>query len=136
MEEYIQLEAEKAHRRSQEFNWEIATHVSAHHVKKFDFDFIILFDESNDEDYTFTYDKNSFSYKLVSVNDLKLDSDNNNDEIDIKQSSKDKSVKPLPDVISIDTQGSNNLLETSHDTISKIFTANTFIMELCINFMT
>nr|GEY20885.1 hypothetical protein [Tanacetum cinerariifolium] len=111
MEEYIQLEAEKACRRGQEFDWEIATYdaltsepkdsseptVSAHHVEKVDFDFVISFDESDDEDYTFTYDKNSFSYKLVFVIDLKLNSDNNDDKIAIKQSSRDISVEPLPD---------------------------------------
>ncbi|GJW03967.1 hypothetical protein Tco_1562823 [Tanacetum coccineum] len=128
MEEYIQLEAKKAHRRGQEFNWETATYgkvmyfedidyfkdyeneflaivyedaltseleesseptLSAHHVEKVDFDFVISIDESDDEDYTFTYDKNSFSNKLVSVNDLKLDSDNDDDKINIKQSSRD-----------------------------------------------
>nr|GEW50119.1 hypothetical protein [Tanacetum cinerariifolium] len=73
--------------------------VSAHHAKKVDFDFVISFDEYDDEDYTFTYDKNSFSYKLVYVNDLNLDSDNDNDEIDTKQSLGDISVEPLPDVI-------------------------------------
>nr|GFB71546.1 hypothetical protein [Tanacetum cinerariifolium] len=144
MKEYIQLEAEKACRRGQEFDWEITTYdaltsepkdssepaVSAHHVEKVDFDFVILFDESDDEDYTFTYDKNSFSYKLVFVIDLKLNSDNNDDKIAIKQSSIDISVEPLPDVISIDTQGSNKLLKTSHDTSSKFFKTNTFIMEL------
>ncbi|GKA90086.1 hypothetical protein Tco_0811898 [Tanacetum coccineum] len=142
MEEYIQLEAEKARRRGQEFNWETATYgkvryfedsdyfkyfenefsaivykdaptselevsfeptVSAHHIKKVDFDFVISFEEYDDEDYTFSYDKNSFSYKLVSINDLKTDSNNDDDKIDIKQSSRDISVKPLPDVISIDT---------------------------------
>ncbi|GJV36775.1 hypothetical protein Tco_1409252, partial [Tanacetum coccineum] len=142
MEEYIQLEAEKAHRRGQEFNWETATYgkvmyfedidyfkdfenefpaivyedaltsepedsseptVSSHHVEKVDLDFVISFDEFDDKDYTFTYDKNSFSYKLVFVNDLKLDLDNDDDKIDIKQSSGDISVKLLPDVISIDT---------------------------------
>ncbi|GJS05859.1 hypothetical protein Tco_0362655 [Tanacetum coccineum] len=40
-------------------------------------DFRISFDESNDEDYTVIYDKNSFSYKIISVNDLKTDSENN-----------------------------------------------------------
>ncbi|GJV94235.1 hypothetical protein Tco_1542048 [Tanacetum coccineum] len=73
--------------------------VSAHHVKKVDFDFVISFDESDDEDYTFTYDKNLFSYKLFFVNDLKSDSENDDDKIDIKQSSGDISVEPLPDVI-------------------------------------
>ncbi|GJY53406.1 hypothetical protein Tco_0445070 [Tanacetum coccineum] len=143
-EEYIQLEAKKARRRGQEFNWETATYgkvryyedinyfkdfenefpaivyedaltfepkdsseptVSAHHVENVDFDFVISFYESNDEDYTFTYDKNSFSYKLVSVNDLKLDSDNDDDKIDIKQSLGDIFVEQLANVISIDTQG-------------------------------
>nr|GEV92167.1 hypothetical protein [Tanacetum cinerariifolium] len=148
MEEYIQLEAKKARRHGQEFNWKTATYdkvryfvdidyfkdyetdflaivykdalkyelgvsfeptVSAHHVKKVNFDFIISFDESDDEDYTFTYDKNSFSYKLVSVNELKSDSNNDDHKIDIIQSSKDIYFEPLPDVISIDTQGSNKL---------------------------
>nr|GEV06166.1 hypothetical protein [Tanacetum cinerariifolium] len=96
MEEYIQLEAEKAHFEN-EFPGIVYKDaltskpkvsseptVSAHHIKKVDFDFVISFDESDDEDYTFSYDKNSFSYKLASVNDLKLDSDNDDDKIDIK----------------------------------------------------
>ncbi|GJU69856.1 hypothetical protein Tco_1256115 [Tanacetum coccineum] len=92
MEEYIHLEAEKVCRRSQEFNWETATY------GKVDFDFEISFDESDDEDNTFTYDRKSFSYKLISVNDLKLDSGNDDDKIDIKQSSGDISIEPLPNV--------------------------------------
>ncbi|GJS32993.1 hypothetical protein Tco_0531375 [Tanacetum coccineum] len=137
IEEYIQLEAEKARRHGQEFNWEIATcgkvryfediscfkdfknefptsvykvaltselevsskpTVSACHVKKVNFDFEISFDESDDEDYTFTYDKNSFSYKLIYVDDLKLDSDKDDDKIDMKYSSEDLSIEPLPNV--------------------------------------
>ncbi|GJZ49866.1 hypothetical protein Tco_0604056 [Tanacetum coccineum] len=38
-------------------------------------DFRISFDESDDEDYTVIYDKNSFSYKIISANDLKTDSE-------------------------------------------------------------
>ncbi|GJZ86092.1 hypothetical protein Tco_0657702 [Tanacetum coccineum] len=38
--------------------------------------FRVSFDESNDEDYTIICDKNSFSYKMISVNDLKMDSEN------------------------------------------------------------
>nr|GEV18994.1 hypothetical protein [Tanacetum cinerariifolium] len=34
-------------------------------------DFIILFDESDEEDYTVVFNKNSFSYKIISTNDLK-----------------------------------------------------------------
>ncbi|GKF40445.1 hypothetical protein Tco_0120506, partial [Tanacetum coccineum] len=39
-------------------------------------DFRISFDESADEDYTIICDKNSFSYKMISVNDLKTNLEN------------------------------------------------------------
>ncbi|GJV39255.1 hypothetical protein Tco_1417695 [Tanacetum coccineum] len=43
-------------------------------------DFRISFDESDDEDYTIIYDKNSFSYKMIYVNNLKMDSENDNEK--------------------------------------------------------
>ncbi|GKB50133.1 hypothetical protein Tco_0900886 [Tanacetum coccineum] len=46
-------------------------------------DFRISFDESDDEDYTVIYDENSFSYKIISVNDLKTDSENDNDKVNM-----------------------------------------------------
>ncbi|GKA36940.1 hypothetical protein Tco_0723505 [Tanacetum coccineum] len=46
-------------------------------------DFRILFDESDDEDYTVIFDKNSFSYKIISVNDLKMDSENDNEKVNM-----------------------------------------------------
>ncbi|GJT27816.1 hypothetical protein Tco_0908091 [Tanacetum coccineum] len=46
-------------------------------------DFIISFDESDDEDYTVIYDENSFSYKIIFVNDLKTDSKNDNDKVNM-----------------------------------------------------
>ncbi|GJV77535.1 hypothetical protein Tco_1509119 [Tanacetum coccineum] len=46
-------------------------------------DFRISFDESDDEDCTVTYDKNSFSYKIIFVNDLKTDSENDNDKVNM-----------------------------------------------------
>ncbi|GJU71614.1 hypothetical protein Tco_1263019 [Tanacetum coccineum] len=46
-------------------------------------DFRISFDESDDEDYTVIYEKNSFSYKIISVNDLKSDSENDNDKVNM-----------------------------------------------------
>ncbi|GJY44641.1 hypothetical protein Tco_0432854 [Tanacetum coccineum] len=39
-------------------------------------DFRISLDESDDEDYTVIFDENSFSYKIIYVNDLKTDSGN------------------------------------------------------------
>ncbi|GKA69371.1 hypothetical protein Tco_0775435 [Tanacetum coccineum] len=46
-------------------------------------DFRISFDESDDEDCIVIFDKNSFSYKIISVNDLKTDSKNDNDKVNI-----------------------------------------------------
>ncbi|GKB98776.1 hypothetical protein Tco_0984913 [Tanacetum coccineum] len=46
-------------------------------------DFRISFDESDDEDYTVIYDKNLFSYKIIFVDDLKTDSENENDKVNM-----------------------------------------------------
>ncbi|GJR32871.1 hypothetical protein Tco_1109103 [Tanacetum coccineum] len=46
-------------------------------------DFGISFDESDDEDYTIIYDENSFSYKIISVDNLKTDSENDNDKVNM-----------------------------------------------------
>ncbi|GJY40786.1 hypothetical protein Tco_0428056 [Tanacetum coccineum] len=46
-------------------------------------DFRISFDESDDEDYTVVFDKNSFSYKIISTNDLKTDSENDNEKVNV-----------------------------------------------------
>nr|GEU96092.1 hypothetical protein [Tanacetum cinerariifolium] len=46
-------------------------------------DFRISFDESDDEDYTVIFDKNSFSYKIIYVDDLKIDSENDNDKVNM-----------------------------------------------------
>nr|GEX03947.1 hypothetical protein [Tanacetum cinerariifolium] len=70
--------------------------VTLNHVKKVDFDFELSFVKSDDEDYTVIYDNNSFLYKIFSTNDLKSDKDNDNDKIDIEQSSDDLFIKPLP----------------------------------------
>ncbi|GKB04832.1 hypothetical protein Tco_0833027 [Tanacetum coccineum] len=113
IEEYIRLEEEKARRRGKVYNWETATYgkiwydedvhdlisvetefsaivfndtlmskptVSSHNDE---IEFRILFDESDDEDYTIIYDKNSFSYKIIFVNDLKTDSENDNDKVNM-----------------------------------------------------
>ncbi|GKA60106.1 hypothetical protein Tco_0759419 [Tanacetum coccineum] len=46
-------------------------------------DFRISFDESDDEDYTVVFDKNSFSYKIISANDSKKDSENDNEKVNM-----------------------------------------------------
>nr|GFC42961.1 hypothetical protein [Tanacetum cinerariifolium] len=44
-------------------------------------EFKILFDDFDDEDYTVVFDKISFFYKLISTNDLKTDSENDNEKV-------------------------------------------------------
>ncbi|GKA42270.1 hypothetical protein Tco_0734930 [Tanacetum coccineum] len=46
-------------------------------------DFRVSFDDSDDEDYTVIFDKNSFSYKIIYVNDLKTDSENDNEKVNM-----------------------------------------------------
>ncbi|GJV81574.1 hypothetical protein Tco_1517444 [Tanacetum coccineum] len=46
-------------------------------------DFRISFDDSDDEDYTVIFDKNSFSYKIISTNDLKTDLEKDNEKVNM-----------------------------------------------------
>ncbi|GKA37872.1 hypothetical protein Tco_0724437 [Tanacetum coccineum] len=84
MVEYIRLEEEKGRRRSIVFNDALTSEVAlpcepmVSPLNDNEIDFRISFDESEDEDYTVIYDKNSFSYKIISVNNLKTYSENDN----------------------------------------------------------
>ncbi|GJX79956.1 hypothetical protein Tco_0328105 [Tanacetum coccineum] len=53
-------------------------------------DFRVSFDDSDDEDYTVIFDKNSFSYKIIFVNNLKTDSENDNDKVNMPSFSSPK----------------------------------------------
>ncbi|GJS99378.1 hypothetical protein Tco_0820548 [Tanacetum coccineum] len=44
-------------------------------------DFRVSFDDSDDEYYMIIFEKNLFSYKIVSTNDLKTDSENDNEKV-------------------------------------------------------
>ncbi|GKB08216.1 hypothetical protein Tco_0836500, partial [Tanacetum coccineum] len=129
MEKYIQLEAEKS--RRPEFlaivyrdaltsEPEISSEptVTPNHVN-----FEISFSESDDEDYTFIYVKDSFSYKLISVNDVKFDKDNNDDEIDVEPFSEIISIKLLDSVIDADVDTYSHEfdenLEMNHDILAE-----------------
>nr|GEY88759.1 hypothetical protein [Tanacetum cinerariifolium] len=57
-------------------------------------DFRLSFEESDDEDYTVIYDENSFSYKIIFVDNLKTDTENDNDKVNMPSfSSSDPEVK-------------------------------------------
>ncbi|GJV07218.1 retrovirus-related pol polyprotein from transposon TNT 1-94 [Tanacetum coccineum] len=49
-------------------------------------DFKISFDESDDEDYMVVFDENSFSCKIIYVNNLKTDSEDENDKVNLPSS--------------------------------------------------
>ncbi|GKF43032.1 hypothetical protein Tco_0126374, partial [Tanacetum coccineum] len=46
-------------------------------------DFRISFDESDNEDYTMIYEKNSFSFKIIYVNDFQTDLENDNEKVNM-----------------------------------------------------
>ncbi|GJX58604.1 retrovirus-related pol polyprotein from transposon TNT 1-94 [Tanacetum coccineum] len=46
-------------------------------------DFRISFDEFDDKDYMVVFDKHSFSYKIISTNDLKTDLENDNEKVNM-----------------------------------------------------
>ncbi|GJY00965.1 hypothetical protein Tco_0359117 [Tanacetum coccineum] len=101
MEEYIRLEEEKARRRAIVYNDALTSEVAlsceptVSPLNDNQIEFRISFDESDDEDYTVIYDKSSFSYKIISVNDLKTDSENDNDKVNMPSiSSSEPTVKP------------------------------------------
>ncbi|GKE17153.1 hypothetical protein Tco_1424730, partial [Tanacetum coccineum] len=83
MEEYIKLEEEKARKHGKVFNWETAKYGKICSLNNNEIDFTISIDESDDEDYTVVFDKNSFSYKIISTNDLKTDSENDNEKVNM-----------------------------------------------------
>ncbi|GKC31277.1 hypothetical protein Tco_1038571 [Tanacetum coccineum] len=99
MKEYIRLEEEKARRSGKVsvetefpaivFNEELTSEKSlsceptVSSLNDKEIDFRISFDESGDEDYTVIFDKNSFSYKIIYVGDLKTDSENGNKNVNV-----------------------------------------------------
>ncbi|GJW32492.1 hypothetical protein Tco_0052524, partial [Tanacetum coccineum] len=94
IKEYIGLEEEKAHRYAIVFNDTLTSEVALlceptiSSLNNDEINFRISFDESDDEDCTLIFDKNSFSYKIISVNNLKTDSDNDKVNIPLLLSSK------------------------------------------------
>ncbi|GJV68725.1 hypothetical protein Tco_1484234 [Tanacetum coccineum] len=114
--------------------------VSPQHINEFNLkDETSLF-ECDEEEQNFLYFNDLFPFNAIYPDESKSNTDIDNDKIDIEQSLGNLSIKPLPDVINTDVgayaQGSNKLLETSHDKSNKIFKPETFIKELNVNIMT
>nr|GEV82511.1 hypothetical protein [Tanacetum cinerariifolium] len=94
--------------------------VSIYNAIKSNIDFHISFSDSEDEDYTFIHNKDSSSYKLILVNDLKPKPVNDYVEINIESCSENIDVKPMDRVICISKDTIpiefNKNIETNHDT--------------------
>ncbi|GKA28448.1 hypothetical protein Tco_0714616 [Tanacetum coccineum] len=117
MEEYIRLEEEKAHRRAIVFNDTLTSEAALSCEPMVsslndEIDFRISFDESDDEDYTIFFDKNSFSHKIIYVSDLKTDSENDNEKVNMPSL-----PSPEPTVSCFDDLDFFNDLENEFPTI-------------------
>ncbi|GKC19175.1 hypothetical protein Tco_1021325 [Tanacetum coccineum] len=91
------------------------------HIDEFNLEDETSLSECDEEEQNVLNFNDLFPLNVIYPDELKMDTDNDNDKVDIKHSSGDLSVKPLPDVINTDdgayAHGSNKLLETSHDTL-------------------
>ncbi|GJX98775.1 hypothetical protein Tco_0355794 [Tanacetum coccineum] len=109
-------------------------------INKFDLNEETSLSECDEEEQNVLNFNDLFPFNVIYPDELKTDTYNDNDKVDIKHSSRDLTVKPLPDVINTDVgayaHGSNKLLETSHDTSNKFFKTRIFIKELNFNIMT
>ncbi|GJU10083.1 hypothetical protein Tco_1132479 [Tanacetum coccineum] len=114
--------------------------ISPQHIDEFNLKYETSFSECDEEEQNVLNFNDLFPFNVIYPNDSKSDKDNDDDKVDIEHSSRDLSVKPLPDVINTDVgayaHGSNKLLETSHDTSNKFFKTETFIKGLNFNIMT
>nr|GEU50076.1 retrotransposon-related protein [Tanacetum cinerariifolium] len=107
------------------------------HIDEFNLKDETSLSECDKKEQNVLYFNDLFPFNVIYLDDLKSNKDNDDDKIDIKQSSRDMSIIPLPNVINIHVgayaRGSNMLLETSHDTSNKIFKTETFIKEFNVN---
>ncbi|GKF24802.1 hypothetical protein Tco_0080696, partial [Tanacetum coccineum] len=110
--------------------------ISPQHIDEFDLKDETSLSECDKEEQKVLYFNDLFPFNIIYPDDLKSDTDNDNDEIDIERPSGDMSVISIPDVINVNAQGSNKLSKTSHDTSNKIFKTETFIKKLNVNIMT
>ncbi|GJS41519.1 hypothetical protein Tco_0566562 [Tanacetum coccineum] len=110
MEEYVQLEIERALRNAIVYNDAWASKsgfsseltVSPQHVDEVNLKDKTSLSEYNDEEYNVISFNDLFPFNIYSFNDSKSHMDNDNDDkIDVKQFSRDLSIKPLPNVINI-----------------------------------
>ncbi|GJZ60653.1 hypothetical protein Tco_0616469 [Tanacetum coccineum] len=76
--------------------------VNPQHIDEFDLKDETSLSECDEEEQNVLYFNDLFSFNVIYPDDSKSNADNHDDKIDIKHSSGDLSVKPLPNVINVD----------------------------------
>ncbi|GJT68884.1 hypothetical protein Tco_1020364 [Tanacetum coccineum] len=79
------------------------------HINEFNLKDETSLSECDEKEQNVLYFSDLFPFNVIYPNDLKSNTDNDNDKINIEQPSGDMSVIPLPNVINVNTQGSNKL---------------------------
>ncbi|GJU07568.1 hypothetical protein Tco_1123998 [Tanacetum coccineum] len=106
--------------------------VSIYNEIKADIDFSISFSNSEDDDYTVICDKDSFSFKIIHVSDLKPELVDEHVKINTESCSENIDIKPMESVTYVSKDITpiefNENLETNHDDKSKPLKANNFIL--------
>ncbi|GJZ87065.1 hypothetical protein Tco_0658675 [Tanacetum coccineum] len=92
------------------------------HIDEFNLKDETSLSECDEEEQNILNFNDLFPFNVIYPDELKTDTDNDNDKVDIEHSSGDLSVKPLPDVINTDVgvyaHESNKLLETIYTAYS------------------
>ncbi|GKA57603.1 hypothetical protein Tco_0756791 [Tanacetum coccineum] len=107
--------------------------VSPQHIDEFNLKNKTSLSECDEEEQNVLYFNDLFPFNIIYLDDSKLDKDNDDHEMDIKQSSGGNVINTDDGAYA---HGSNKLLETSYDKSNKFFKAETFIKELNVNIMT
>ncbi|GKB61515.1 hypothetical protein Tco_0917701 [Tanacetum coccineum] len=124
MEEYIRLEEEKAPKRGKVFNWETTKYgkiwydEDLHDLRSVETEFPAI----------------SFNDEVSSEKTLSCEpTDNDDDKVDIEHSSRDLSVKPLPDLINTDVGAyAHGTVDTAYS-LNEYSVFDTVIMEYLVN---
>nr|GEU30425.1 phospholipase-like protein [Tanacetum cinerariifolium] len=82
--------------------------LSPQHINEIDFKDETSLSECDEEEQNVLNFNDLFPFNVIYPNDSKSDKDNDDDKVDIKQSSGDMSVIPLPDVINTDVNLDNS----------------------------
>ncbi|GJR94169.1 hypothetical protein Tco_0266343 [Tanacetum coccineum] len=99
--------------------------INPQHIDEFNLNNETSLSECDEKEQNVLYFNDLLPFNVIYPDDLKSDTNNDNDKIDIEQPSRDMSVIPSPNVVNVDTQGSNKLLETKpseqNDNVGGVF---------------